>query len=236
MKSNGSQILVVCIATACCQLFAQEAGQDETAGAAKRRGSLSFVSLQAKTNHQLKESLNPDGKDNSFKGLPQGGQEFCGIRFQVGPGFIRLGGKQRTTLPRTMDAIVVGSVCHKLHFLQGTEFGAFGGEGHPFFVRDGTSVGHYVVHYADGSTGEIPIVYGEDVRDWWNWDKSKGVTRGKVAWTGKSENADEYNVTTRLYVTTWVNPKPDVKLDRIDFASAFETAASPFCIAITAEK
>jgi hypothetical protein len=102
--------------------------------------------------------------------------------------------------------------------------------------QDFLPIGHYLVRYADGSTQEVPIVYGEDVRDWWDWDKSQKVTRGQVAWTGKTDNSGQYNITVRVYLTTWVNPKPGVKVETIDFVSGFETAASPFCIAITAEE
>jgi hypothetical protein len=40
----------------------------------------------------------------------------------------------------------------------------------------------------------------------------------------------------RLYLTTWTNPRPDVEVTHIDFASAINTPASPFCVALTTER
>jgi hypothetical protein len=232
----ANPILVACLATLSWPLPAQEALEAKPGPAGKQHAKFVSIDLQGQTNHKLKDSLNTEGKDNSLRNVPQGPQDFCDIRFQVGPGFIRLGGKLHTTLPARADGIAVDSLCQKLHILQGTEFGGVGEEGHPFFIKDATAIGHYLIHYADGATKEVPIVYGEDVRDWWNWDQSKKVTRGHLAWTGKTDNSEENNVTIRLYVTTWVNPKPDIKVEKIDFISNFLTAASPFCIAITAEQ
>jgi len=72
------------------------------------------------------------------------------------------------------------------------------------------------------------------VRDWWNWDKSKETKRGKVVWTGKNADAGQYDVPLRLYLTTWDNPKPKVQVTTIDYVSVGQTAAGPFCVAITA--
>jgi beta-galactosidase len=156
-------------------------------------------------------------------------------------------GNQRPKLPQAVEGIPVGFCLDKLHLLHATEFGAFGDESHPFFVKDGTHIGDYKIHYADGSTATIPIVYGEDVRDWWYWEKSKdksltgtvftvpvGVKRGKVAWTGKNADAGQYDVPLRLYLTNWDNPKPNVRVTTIDYVSVGQTAAGPFCVAITA--
>jgi hypothetical protein len=38
----------------------------------------------------------------------------------------------------------------------------------------------------------------------------------------------------RLYLTTWDNPKPKVQVTTIDCVSVGQTAAGPFCVAITA--
>jgi regulation of enolase protein 1 (concanavalin A-like superfamily) len=224
-------------------------GGERSDGARKgdKAGTLRPIKLGAKANQELKKSFNEGGPDNSLAELPQGPQELGGVKFEIGPSCIRLRGNQRPKLPQAAEGIPVGFCFDKLHLLHATEFGAFGDESHPFFVKDGTPIGDYKIHYADGSNATIPIVYGEDVRDWWYWEKSKdksltgtvftvpaGVKRGKVVWTGKNADAGQYDVPLRLYLTTWDNPKPKVQVTTIDYVSVGQTAAGPFCVAITA--
>jgi hypothetical protein len=42
------------------------------------------------------------------------------------------------------------------------------------------------------------------------------------------------NLTVRLFTTTWENPRPDVAIAAVDFASTL-TRAAPFLVAVTAE-
>jgi hypothetical protein len=202
----------------------------------KMTGGLRSISLGPRANQSLNTSFNEDGPDNSLMELAGGVQKLGGVMFRIEPGCIRLRGNQRPKLPQAAEGIPVGFCLDKLHLLHATEFGAFGDESHPFFVKDGTHIGDYKVHYGDGSTATISIVYGEDVRDWWNWDKSKETKRGKVVWTGKNANAGKYDVALRLYLTTWDNPKPDLQVTTIDYVSVGQTAAGPFCVAITAHE
>jgi hypothetical protein len=92
------------------------------------------------------------------------------------------------------------------------------------------------VHYEDKGVATIPVVYGQDVRDWFFVDGEKGVRRGSVAWTGDNKRAKEVGARIRLYLTTWVNPRPDKKVIRIDYLSKKDkTVAAPFCVAMTVE-
>src|SRR6185295_4903286 len=122
----------------------------------------------------------------------------------------------------------------KLHFLHATCYG--GGpnsEDSEGFVKDGTLIGQYIVHYSDGSTEGIPIIYGEAVRDWWYLDGEREPTRGQVVWKGDNEYATSIGAHLRLYVTSWVNPKPDTTVTKIDYTSRKnEAPAAPFCISI----
>jgi hypothetical protein len=93
-----------------------------------------------------------------------------------------------------------------------------------------------VVRYEDGTKEAIPIVYGEDVRDWWNVDDSASLTRGRVAWVGENAGASQHRMTLRLFVSDWDNPKPDTKVVGIDFVSEKAGEAAPFCIAMTLEE
>jgi hypothetical protein len=107
--------------------------------------------------------------------------------------------------------------------------------GDRLFVPDGTLIGLYKAHYEDGSSEAIPIVYGEDVRDWWFAPDQKGVTHGKVAWEGDNKCAKAYGFRLRLYLGTWANPQPKKTVTRIDYLKEGQTPAAPFCIALTVE-
>jgi hypothetical protein len=56
----------------------------------------------------------------------------------------------------------------------------------------------------------------------------------EVAWTGDNEAAQSQGATLQLFKWTWANPRPEVKLESLDFVSAM-TPCAPFIIAITAE-
>ena len=102
-----------------------------------------------------------------------------------------------------------------------------------FSEADGTPIGHYLVHYADGQQREIPILIGQDVDDWFEQPNEDGK-RFVVAWTGTNESSRAQGKKIRLFKTTWENPFPAVAVTRIDFVSTKEVVA-PFLIANTAE-
>ena len=94
-----------------------------------------------------------------------------------------------------------------------------------------------MLHYADGETRPLDLVYGRDVRDWW-YDPAKAdaetTDRAKVVWTGLNPVANDYGRRLRLYLNTRENPRPGVKITSSDFVSAMSESA-PFLIAITVE-
>jgi hypothetical protein len=197
-------------------------------------GHAFYLDLQPVANQRLTDTIGDNG--HSFAELPQKRRDFGGVPFQVGPGFVRLKGKNRPELPAEVNDVHVGFKFDKLHILHGTEFGAFGGPEHHYHVPEGTEIGRYRVRYTDGEERMVPVVYGKDVRDSWNWDKSRATSRGKVVWTGSSPGAKKEGVSLRLYLTSWENPRPGEEVECIDFVSECTTAASPFCIALTAER
>ena len=95
-----------------------------------------------------------------------------------------------------MDGIRVDQAARRLHVLQSCDHGD----------PDGTRIGTYRLHFGDGGTVELPIVYGEDLRDF-----DRGSDRGKPA----PKNATEVfprsgeNSTTRLFLRTYENPRHD---------------------------
>jgi hypothetical protein len=244
--------VIVCVVTVSCiagaiQGFAfwshvrhqQAAGaqratvQPPGASADAIQGHAFYLDLQPVANHQL-DAVTGD-RGHSLAGLPQRRRELGGVPFQIGPRYLRLRGTNHPALPLDAKGIRVGFKFDRLHVLHGSDFGVFGDAPHRFHVPDGTEIGRYRLHFADGSGRTIPVVYGQDVRDAWHRDNSRAVSRGRVVWTGTSQAATREGASPRLYLTSWTNPRPDAEVTHIDFASA-GTAASPFCVAITAER
>jgi hypothetical protein len=205
-----------------------------SAHADEPNAKFAFIDLQPKANQELRATLSDDLPDAHLADLPQGEQKFGGAPFKVGPGCICLGSTFKKTKPDKVE-IPVKRKLTKLYMLHGTQFGG-APEPHPTHIKDGTLIGQYMVRYADGSGEGIDIVYGEDVRDWWNWDKSKETKRGKLAWTGASPAAKMYDLDVRLYESSWTNPKPDLEVASIIYSSRMDTPGAPLCVALTAQE
>jgi hypothetical protein len=200
--------------------------QRSVAGTAEKR--FTPLDLQAKTNHKCKVSFQRGRyPGNTLASLPTGEQTFHGIMFQVGEGVIQLGSTVLQDKPAKVTGIPVGKKFSKLHILHATGF---------FLSEQDTPIGAYTVHYEDGTSATIPIIYGKDVLDWWKYPANPEPTRGKVAWEGENEGARGFGATIRLYLTTWENPHPAKTVTSIDYASTMDTDCAPFCVAITVEE
>jgi hypothetical protein len=186
-----------------------------------------FLDLQPKANGKLKENFHGGTPGNNLAELPQGEQKLGGVKFNIGAGLIQLGGKGQTP-PDKVEGIQVGRAFARLHILHAAGTG--------WDSKDGTVIGHYVVHYADKTKAPIDIVYGKDVLDWWYIAKNANAKEAvRVAWKGNNESAKKSGGTIRLYLTTWKNPHPKKKVVSIDFTSTRATHAAPFCVAMTVE-
>jgi peroxiredoxin len=190
------------------------------------KGKLSYVDLQPNANQKLAESFEGTNRPNDLAELPTGEQAFGGVKFRIGEGLIHVARKRRPDLPTEIEGIPVNRKLTKLYMLQGTQWG---------FAEDGTLVGEYRVHYEDGTEETIPIVLGEDLRDWWNSDHSQAVTRGKVVWVGENEASRRNHLTLRLYLAVWDNPHPGKNVVSVDLACPASSCAGPFCVAMTSE-
>lgn len=142
-----------------------------------------------------------------------------GVEFEMcGYILLKLGDLDPAFPPRA-SGIAVGQNCRVLHFL------------HSCDVRtncvDGTLVGSYVVHYAEGGQEEIPIVYSQNVRYW--EDTQNLLGRASEVWLGTNDNGDF----VRLIKCSWQNPRPESEVQTVDFV-ANRTDAHPILFAITA--
>jgi hypothetical protein len=194
----------------------------------------SFIDLSTVANRNLAEDQH-GFEGNNLSELKSGVRTFEGVSFKISDKFLSLGSRVEKRFPTKIEDIKIDQAAKRIYFLHATGYGSYGEPGAVTFVADDTKIGEYVIHFADDTTVSVPIVYGQDVRDWWNWDKPFGVTRGKIAWSGMNLFSRQQGQKIYLYLATWENPKPDVKVSSIDYVSTATTAAAPFCIAITAE-
>ncbi|MBL7039887.1 MAG: protein kinase [Pirellulaceae bacterium] len=190
------------------------------------QGRLSYIDLEPKANQKLAEEIGDQNPGNDLAELPQGEQTFGGVKFQIGDSFLHLGSANLPQKPQEVNGIQINTKFTSLYILHGTQRGS---------VPDHTLIGKYQVNYNDGTQETIPIVCGEDLRDWWNKDQSRPVSRGTVVWEGSNAKVRSSNVTLRLYLTKWTNPQPEKEVATIDYVST-NTIAAPFCVAMTAEE
>jgi WD40 repeat protein len=168
---------------------------------------------------------------NDLRALSPGIQTLAGVQFDL-RGFVALSSSEykkahpANTAPLQVTNIPVNLLVSRLHFLHGT------GWKEP----NGMVIGFYVLRYADGQTAYLPLVYGRDLRDWWNETPGKNAPalRDIVAWSGENVAATKTGAVLQLYKFTCENPRPAVRIKSIDFVSAM-TKCAPFLIAITVE-
>jgi len=210
--------------------FAQLAAADE-------EKKFHVLDLKPYVNQQRGDNMESNFDGNNLAKLPGGEQTFGGVSFQIEAGIIQLGSKVLEKQPEKVAGIKVESKFSKLHILHATQYG--GGpnkEGNPWFVKDGTMIGEYRVTYEDKTSVNIPIVYGDDVRDWFFVGGEMETVRSKIVWKGENEWSTAVGAKIRLYLTTWKNPAPDKKVLSIDYVGKkSETVAAPFCVAMSLE-
>ena len=192
----------------------------------KPKGDVTYLDLQAKGNQKLKDSFHGSSPGNDLAELPQGEQKLAGVKFKIGEKLIQLAGQNFLTKPEKVEGIKVSLSFVRLHILHASGWGNM--------AADNTVVGKYVVHYQDKTKETIEIAIGKDVRDWWFYPDTPGVSRGKVAWVGSNAQSKAGNGKIRLYLTTWRNPHPKKKVMTIDYVATKTTPAAPFCVAMTA--
>lgn len=192
------------------------------------KGRLVYLDLASHANEDLSKSKGTVA-GNDLMELGSGEQTLAGVRFHIGGSTIQLGSKRLPEGPSQVQSIPVRRRVATLYLLHAAQYGDA-----RFGVADGTLIGHYQIRYADGNEATIPIVCGEDVRDWWSYDPKNLATRGQVAWVGRNAATKQAKFYLRLYLSVWENPRPETPIASLDYVSAM-TAAAPFCAAITVE-
>ena len=182
------------------------------------------ANLAASYNAKLGDAVSMDIKEhlNNLGEFPIGERVFAGVKFSV-QGVIHLG----SIYPSRVEGIKVGARCQRLHLLHGTAG----------WTTEGAACAVLTLHYADGSTAELEIRYGEHVRDWWNWNANEPATldtETEVAWWGENDYSRQRKCRLRVHRSTFANPKPDQVLETIDFAKR-TPRCNPFLLGLSIE-
>ncbi len=188
-----------------------------------------LIDLSAYYNARLDETWHIEGSPMS---VPTGMQRLAGVDFDV-RGLIQVGANAANGMayPKQVSEITIGRQCEHLHFLHSAIYASTS--------TNGVRIGAYVIHYADGQQGEIPIRGGIEVADWWTRGAQTN-TLYTVAWMGTNEASRKKERFIRLFKTTWKNPRVNVEIVSIDFVSGRVAppgrgVPAPFLVAITAE-
>jgi hypothetical protein len=199
-------------------------------------GPTAAVELGQSVNHSLDEGM-LETPGNNLADLGAGTHLLNGVPFRVsgvvmvGPGATSNGDTdEQVSLPRQVEGIPIGCKASRLFFLHGTHW----------WTDDGTRIASYLVHYADGSTVEIPVVYGRDVLDWWMHSGQSGEPAERhVAWVGRNDAAENAGMPIRLYMKAWENPSPEVPIRSVDMVTGDQApghgAPAPFLVGLTVE-
>ena len=162
------------------------------------------------------DSQNPDNLEE----FPLGENEFAGIRFLVN-GVVFLNGRH----PDRVDGLPLNKRCRRLHLLHGTTAK----------MPDGTTIARLVLHYADGPQAELPITYGQHVRDWWQRSSDPLPEPPlTVAWSGQNRLTRREGAALNIYLSSFENPRPKDSIQKVDFVSA-NTKCSPFFLGLSTE-
>jgi len=189
------------------------------------RQRLTFVDLAHSGNDFLADG--PGAGGNDLNRLPRGVHKLGDAFFRVGEMMVHVQGQMRPELPRAVKGINVRVRGRVLHILHATQYGA----------DAGTLIGAYIIHYADGSTERIPIIYGRTLVNWFDFPARKEEpAEARVAWTGSNDSIDlNPGFKVRLLAKSWTNPHPEKEIATLDVLSA-GTACDPFLVAVTLER
>lgn len=188
------------------------------------------IDLRGYCNYGLTNSLIGTGSlqgPNNLAALQPGTRSFGAIPFDVS-GIIQLTGHQavlaKRKFPDKVEGIKIGLACNHIFLLHGAGWNEV----------ENTPIANLVVHYNDGTSASVPIVYGIHVYDWWVNDEKPTDPATEVAWTGVNRVSKMFGTDLRVYKTTFSNPKPGAVIDHIDFASTKKESA-PFLLGLTVE-
>ncbi len=206
-------------------------------------GNLSFqtVSIHEKCNQFTTAERGWFRGNADISHAPAGRVRLAGVPYDIVdfrtspvPSCIMLGGNQANgDLPEQVNDIPIGRKADCLFFLHTYQRARTWRRRRndktppPVFV--------YVVHYADGQTETVPILYQEGAGHWLT-EEPQGLQDAALAWAARPEGKEETPYAA-LYSYRWRNPRPDVAIRSVDMKyddDAGSRWGTPALLAITA--
>ncbi len=180
-------------------------------------------------------------------GLPIGEQTFAGVRFNI-PKFttspvptaymLRGRGRGGSVPQDRIEGLPIGRTADVVTFLH-THNNTGDLDDHMRRMkerrREGQDPGEipavltYRVHYADGSSVEVPVRWGRDIGHWLAAEPS-GLANATVAWAGSTGTDGRRPV---VWAMQWITSKPAVSITSIDLIAGEERWGSSAMFAIT---
>ncbi|HTH48692.1 MAG TPA: carboxypeptidase-like regulatory domain-containing protein [Candidatus Limnocylindria bacterium] len=154
--------------------------------------------------------------------IPQGRQVYGGVPFLV-DGAIQLFGEgpqeMKETNRLTVTGIPVNRAFARLHLLGGSAFETTRGE----------PVAWVRLHYADGTTNDLPVIQGAHVLSFWGLrhqpDPAFSDPATRVVWRAAHALASDVDKQLRVLRTELVNPRPEQPVATLDLISAKSRAS-----------
>jgi hypothetical protein len=128
--------------------------------------------------------------------------------------------------PEKIESIPISSKASKVHFLHGCLW-----PGH-----EGQEIGNYQVHYNNGTTYTIPLIYDKNIANVWDQPGETTVSEIEQATLVKLPVKEERKGSTANYSYhfTWNNPNPELTIEHIAVQSNRKDSA-PLLLGITLE-
>jgi len=177
---------------------------------------------------------------NNLADLPSGVNVYGGVPFDV-EGFVQLGGKNLISIfhkdfPVEVDHISIHKRFAKIYLLHAGDW--------VDAAESGTAVARLILHYENGSQGQIDIVAGRDIFEFWSPLFTTGAAPEyarmspdtELAWTGSNRYLEQLwpDESLVLYKSGFANPQPNLTVSWVDYVSTM-TATAPFMVGLTVE-
>ena len=164
---------------------------------------------------------------NTLKELPKGMVNISGVDFDV-RGVIQLAGhrsKEITTLdyPTQVKIDNINLKGSEICFLHASAWN---------IETEKAEICKYIVNYERGYVAEIPLIYIENIWDWWSSENDPDL---QPAWKGNNERTTAINQHIRLFLLKWENLLPELKIESIELKSNC-SGPGPLVAGITIKK
>lgn len=183
------------------------------------------INLDRHYNYTFDE--NPHDPADTWAAVPRGLQTFNGVEFDLRAIVRAESGRDGSHPTSKIEGIPLGFRSRRLHFLHTAGTG----------VPDGTPLGKYLMHFANGETRELPLVMERNIDAPWvpTWRPRTLGPNCRIAWTGTNPASKAHDHAIWLYTTTWDNPLPETELESIDIVT-FPPRTLVYVFAITGEE